>query len=90
MALTNETANTPTFLNDLDIRLKDLIVRMRENNADFRSKVDSFFGHIDDVKNESDKKTQENCLTDVISVEVSTLYNLVECYNAELNRLMKL
>lgn len=90
MTLTNESANVPTFLNDLDIRLKDLISRMRENNADFQAKVDSVFGHIADPKKENEIKTQETCLAEVISVEVSTLYALVERYNAELSRLMKL
>lgn len=82
----------PSFMMSIENRLNDARLRLMENNAGLRGLINEVFGPIPDKLQELSPEKQRDaiCHADAINMRIEELFNEIDYYRAELNRLSKL
>jgi hypothetical protein len=82
----------PSFMMSIENRINDAWLRLMENNTELRGRINDVFGPTADKLQDPSPEKQRDaiCHADAINRRIEELFNEIDHYRAELNRLSKL
>lgn len=88
----NSIGKEPSFMMSIENRINDARLRLMENNAGLRGRINEVFGPIPDKLQDLSPEKQRDaaCHAEAINMRIEELFNEIDYYRAELNRLSKL
>lgn len=88
----NSIGKDPSFMMSIENRINEARLRLMENNAGLRGRINEVFGpSADKLQNLSPEKQRDaTCHADAIDMRIEELFNEIDYYKVELNRLSKL
>lgn len=88
----NSIGKEPSFMMSIEHRINDARLRLMENNAELRGRINEVFGPtVNKLQDPSPEKQRDAlCHADAINMRIEELFNEIDYYRAEINRLSKL